>query len=153
MSTSAPIQIRNVNHYFGGGATRKQILFDITAEIHAGEIVILAGPSGSGKTTLLTLIGALRSVQEGSLHVLGQELCDAAEATLVRVRRQVGYIFQAHNLLDSLNAKENVATPVNWKPGEEVIIPTSVSDEEAMKKYPQGFKTQKPYLRTVSLGR
>ena len=58
-------------------------------------------------------------------------------------------------LLDSvqLNAKENVATPVNWKPGEEVIIPTSVSDEEAMKKYPQGFKTQKPYLRTVSLGR
>ena len=58
-------------------------------------------------------------------------------------------------LLDSvqLNARENVATPVNWKPGEEVIIPTSVSDEEAMKKYPQGFKTQKPYLRTVSLGR
>ncbi|WP_427308049.1 peroxiredoxin [Cupriavidus sp. H39] len=55
-------------------------------------------------------------------------------------------------LLDSLqlNAKHTVATPVNWKPGEDVIIPTSVSDEEASKKYPQGFKTLKPYLRTVA---
>ena len=55
-------------------------------------------------------------------------------------------------LLDSLqlNAKHTVATPVNWKPGEDVIIPTSVSDEDAKKKYPQGFKTHKPYLRTVS---
>src|SRR5499433_3453873 len=55
-------------------------------------------------------------------------------------------------LLDAvqLNAKFTVATPVNWKPGQDVIIPTSVSDEDARKKYPQGFKTHKPYLRTVS---
>ncbi len=55
-------------------------------------------------------------------------------------------------LLDALqlNAKYAVATPVNWKPGQDVIIPTSVSDEEAKKKYPQGFKTHKPYLRTVA---
>jgi thioredoxin-dependent peroxiredoxin len=55
-------------------------------------------------------------------------------------------------LLDSLqlSAKHTVATPVNWKPGQDVIIPTSVSDEDAKKKYPQGFKTHKPYLRTVS---
>jgi thioredoxin-dependent peroxiredoxin len=55
-------------------------------------------------------------------------------------------------LLDSLqlSAKHTVATPVNWKPGQDVIIPTSVSDEDAKKKYPQGFKTLKPYLRTVS---
>jgi alkyl hydroperoxide reductase subunit AhpC len=54
-------------------------------------------------------------------------------------------------LLDAiqLNAKHTVATPVNWKPGEDVIIPTSVSDDDAKKKYPQGFKTHKPYLRTV----
>jgi alkyl hydroperoxide reductase subunit AhpC len=49
-----------------------------------------------------------------------------------------------------LNARENVATPVNWRPGDDVIIPTSVSDEAAKQKYPQGFKTLKPYLRTVS---
>ena len=56
-------------------------------------------------------------------------------------------------LLDSiqLSAKHTVATPVNWKPGEEVIIPASVSDEQAKQKYPHGFKTLKPYLRTVSL--
>lgn len=55
-------------------------------------------------------------------------------------------------LLDSLqlNAKHMVATPVNWKPGEDVIIPTSVSDEDAARKYPQGFKTVKPYLRYVA---
>jgi alkyl hydroperoxide reductase subunit AhpC len=55
-------------------------------------------------------------------------------------------------LLDSLQltAKHTVATPVNWKPGQDVIIPTSVSDEDAKKKYPQGFKTVKPYLRFVS---
>ena len=54
-------------------------------------------------------------------------------------------------LLDSvqLTASQTVATPVNWRPGDDVIIPTSVSDEEATKKYPQGFKTLKPYLRTV----
>jgi alkyl hydroperoxide reductase subunit AhpC len=56
-------------------------------------------------------------------------------------------------LLDSvqLTAKQTVATPVNWKPGQYVIIPTSVSDEEARKKYPQGYKTLKPYLRMVSV--
>jgi alkyl hydroperoxide reductase subunit AhpC len=55
-------------------------------------------------------------------------------------------------LLDSLqlNAKHTVATPVNWKPGDDVIIPTSVSDDDAKKKYPDGFKTLKPYLRTVA---
>ena len=55
-------------------------------------------------------------------------------------------------LLDAvqLNAKFTVATPVNWKPGQDVIIPTSVSDEDAKKKYPQGYKTHKPYLRTVA---
>ena len=55
-------------------------------------------------------------------------------------------------LVDALqvNAQHSVATPANWRPGDDVIIPTSVSDEEAKKKYPQGFKTLKPYLRTVA---
>ena len=54
-------------------------------------------------------------------------------------------------VLDSiqLSAKHNVATPVNWKPGQDVIIPTSVSEEQAKQKYPGGFKTLKPYLRVV----
>jgi alkyl hydroperoxide reductase subunit AhpC len=57
-------------------------------------------------------------------------------------------------VIDSLQltTKEKVATPVNWKKGDDVIIVTSVSDEDAKKAYPQGFKTHKPYLRTVKLG-
>ena len=59
------ISVRNLNHFFGKGQLRKQVLFDINLDIGAGEIIIMTGPSGSGKTTLLTLIGGLRSAQEG----------------------------------------------------------------------------------------
>jgi putative ABC transport system ATP-binding protein len=102
------IAINQVNHYFGKGNLRKQILFGVTADVQPGEVVIMTGPSGSGKTTLLTLIGALRSTQEGSLRVLGQELQNASINSLVELRRNIGYIFQAHNLLGSLSAKQNV---------------------------------------------
>lgn len=102
------ISVKNLNHYFGKGSLRKQALFDINLEIASGEIVILTGPSGSGKTTLLTLMGGLRSAQEGSLKILGQEMCDASPNQLRNVRQQIGYIFQAHNLLSFLTAKQNV---------------------------------------------
>jgi putative ABC transport system ATP-binding protein len=106
--TEPIIAIDRVCHYFGKGNLRKQILFDITTRIDPGEVVIMTGPSGSGKTTLLTLIGALRSTQEGSMQVFGSELRQASEANLVALRRNIGYIFQAHNLLKSLTAQQNV---------------------------------------------
>jgi putative ABC transport system ATP-binding protein len=102
------IAIQNVSHSFGSGRLRKQVLFEISAEIQPGEVVIMTGPSGSGKTTLLTLIGALRSTQEGSMKVLNQELNHASNGLLVELRRNIGYIFQAHNLLYSLTARQNV---------------------------------------------
>jgi putative ABC transport system ATP-binding protein len=108
MSSQPVISIHNLNHYFGQGQLRKQVLFDIDLEINAGEIVIMTGPSGSGKTTLLTLVGGLRSAQAGSLKVLEQELCGANSAALVQARRRNGYIFQAHNLHGSLTALQNV---------------------------------------------
>jgi len=106
--SGAPIAIRNLNHSFGRGALRKQILFDVSTEIPEGEIVIVTGPSGSGKTTMLTLVGALRSAQEGSVRILGEELCGADAASLERARRRIGFIFQQHNLLGALTAVENV---------------------------------------------
>lgn len=106
------IAIKNLNHYYGKGALRKQILFDINLEIYSGEIVIMTGPSGSGKTTLLSLIGGLRSVQEGSLKFLGEELVGVSQNKLVQMRRNIGYIFQAHNLLGFLTAKQNVQMAV-----------------------------------------
>ncbi|MFK0732060.1 MAG: DevA family ABC transporter ATP-binding protein [Gloeotrichia echinulata GP01] len=102
------ISVANLNHYFGQGSLRKQALFNINLEINAGEIVIMTGPSGSGKTTLLTLMGGLRSAQEGSLKILGEEICGASKRQLTQLRRQIGYIFQAHNLMTFLTAKENV---------------------------------------------
>jgi putative ABC transport system ATP-binding protein len=108
MANGAPIAIERLCHYYGAGELRKQILYDITTEIGAGEIVIVTGPSGSGKTTLLTLVGALRSAQEGSLRVLGKELREASASALESVRKQIGYIFQSHNLIDALTARQNV---------------------------------------------
>lgn len=103
------ISIRNLCQNFGKGALRKPVLIDINLDINPGEIVILTGPSGSGKTTLLTLMGALRSVQEGSLELLGQQLKKASKQKLQTIRAQIGFIFQAHNLLKCLTARENVA--------------------------------------------
>ncbi len=102
------ISMHKLDHYFGQGQLQKQVLFDINLEIYAGEIVLMTGPSGSGKTTLLTLIGGLRSGQSGSLKILGQEMCNASADKLVKTRRKIGYIFQAHNLHRSLTALQNV---------------------------------------------
>lgn len=102
------ISIRNLNHSFSSGVLRKQVLFDVSFEIKAGEIIILTGPSGSGKTTLLTLVGALRSVEQGSVRVLNQDLRGASPETLANVRAQIGFIFQDPNLLDALSARQNV---------------------------------------------
>lgn len=108
LSSTTILGITNLNHYFGHSKLRTQTLFDINLTIKSGEIVIMTGPSGSGKTTLLTLIGGLRSVQEGSLKFNGQELLGASNEELVQIRRQIGYIFQAHNLLPFLTARQNV---------------------------------------------
>ncbi|MEM7473663.1 MAG: ATP-binding cassette domain-containing protein [Planctomycetota bacterium] len=98
----------DLQHYYGSGDLRKQVLFDNNLQIYPGEIIIMTGPSGSGKTTLLTLIGTLRRAQEGELHVLDRPLHNATSADVLGLRREIGFIFQAHNLFDSLTATQNV---------------------------------------------
>lgn len=131
------VSIRKLNHYFGNGALRKQILFNINLDIHPGEVVIMMGQSGSGKTTLLTLIGGLRSVQQGRLRLFGQELCGADEHHLRQIRRNVGYVFQAHNLLKSLTACQNVQMAAELHP--------NLSGQEALAR-------SKAMLEAVGLG-
>lgn len=126
MDRQPVVAIQNLNHYYGKGALKKQILHNINLEIYPGEIVIMTGPSGSGKTTLLSLIGGLRSVQEGSLTFLGEELYRASQKKLVSLRQKIGYIFQAHNLLGFLNAKQNVQMAVE--------IQESISQYHAVNK-------------------
>jgi len=103
-----PVVATGLNHWFGKGDARKQAIWDVNLTVAKGSLTILMGPSGSGKTTVLTLMGCLREVQDGSVKLLGTELRGATEATAVALRQQLGFIFQAHNLHDSLTATQNV---------------------------------------------
>ncbi len=107
-SSVPAVAVSGVCHHYGKGESRKQVLFDNDLAIQPGEIVIMTGPSGSGKTTLLTLIGALRSVQQGSIKLWDTELAGLSPLDQVKMRRNIGFIFQAHNLLDALSARQNV---------------------------------------------
>jgi putative ABC transport system ATP-binding protein len=104
----AALRVENVGFAYGSGSARSEVLFDLSLEIPPGQLAVLTGPSGSGKTTLLTLTGGLRSLQQGRIEVLGRDLSGLDPANLVRVRREIGFIFQMHNLFDSLSAAENV---------------------------------------------
>ena len=104
-----PIRIAGLGFAYGEGELRRPVLRDVSLSVHGGEVVLLTGPSGSGKTTLLTLIGALRGMQEGSCRVLGHELMGSPEWERVLLRRSIGFIFQNHNLLGFLTARQNVA--------------------------------------------
>ncbi|MCF8063543.1 MAG: ATP-binding cassette domain-containing protein [Deltaproteobacteria bacterium] len=110
------IEMKGINYAFGEGESRKQVLFDNRLQVFPGEIVILTGPSGSGKTTLLTLIGALRSIQEGSMKVLGHDLGGMSARGLQEVRTNIGFIFQAHNLFESLTAFQTLALAMQLYP-------------------------------------
>ena len=104
-----PVELRDLNFAYGEGELRRTVLRDINLRVDAGEIVLLTGPSGSGKTTMLTLIGALRAMQDGSCSVLGQQLMGCRERHRVALRQRIGFIFQIHNLLGFLTARQNVA--------------------------------------------
>jgi putative ABC transport system ATP-binding protein len=107
-SPEPAVRVDGLNHYYGEGEARNQVLFGNRIEIPAGQLVVMTGPSGAGKTTLLTLIGALRTAHEGRIEVLGRDLSQLAGSGFVEVRRGIGFIFQMHNLFDALSAFENV---------------------------------------------
>ena len=102
------VRVDGVNFFYGDGDAQNQVLFDINLVVEPGQLVVMTGPSGSGKTTLLTLVGALRSLGEGRIDILGHDLSRLGPSGLVRMRRDIGFIFQMHNLFESLTAYENV---------------------------------------------
>jgi putative ABC transport system ATP-binding protein len=139
------VTVRHLCHAFGKGDLCKPVLDHVNLDIYKGEIVIMRGPSGSGKTTLLTLIGGLRSIQEGSVRVFGRELYGASKLQLVKIRQQIGFIFQSHNLLESLTAQQNVGMSLrlheNLSIGERIArsqaILASVGLGERIDYYPE----------------
>jgi len=155
---SLVVDVQGVNYYFGQGEGRKQVLYDNNLNLYSGEIIIMTGPSGSGKTTLLTLIGALRGLQEGSLKVFGNELAGLGPASQEKIRRNIGFIFQAHNLLDSLTAYQNVKLVtelIDYSPEEAdrltVEILTKLGMQERMLYKPQ--KLSGGQRQRVAIGR
>ena len=105
---ASTVAIEGLSHWYGRGSNRRQVLQSVDLRIEPGEVVLLTGPSGCGKTTLLTLIGALRTVQEGQVSVLGQSPQGAGRGARQKLRRRIGMIFQGHNLLRCLTAEQNV---------------------------------------------
>jgi putative ABC transport system ATP-binding protein len=110
------IGAENIDFHYGTDDSRNQVLYDISIDVPAAQLVVMTGPSGSGKTTLLTLIGGLRTMQGGRLEILGRDVSRLGPAELVRVRRGIGFIFQMHNLFDSLTAIENVRMALELGP-------------------------------------
>ena len=111
----ATISAQDLRHSYGEGALKTEILHGLEFQVNAGEVTLLVGPSGSGKSTLLTLVGALRSVQTGSLKVLGTELNGTSEQARTDLRRRIGFIFQSHNLIPSLTVLQNVTLLLQLK--------------------------------------
>ncbi|MFN6134583.1 MAG: ATP-binding cassette domain-containing protein [Synechococcaceae cyanobacterium] len=143
MDQTPIISAQNLNHTFGQGSQQKQVLFDIDLTIFPGEIILLEGPSGSGKTTLLTIISGLRSCQSGSLKVLDFQLLGSSRQQMIALRREIGYIFQSHNLIRSLTVLQNVQMALetrhlsaNRRDAEAVNILESVGLKSLINSYP-----------------
>jgi putative ABC transport system ATP-binding protein len=142
------VQIQNLSFdYLSTQKIATPVLRDISMSVYEGEILILKGHSGSGKTTLLTLIGALRTAQEGSIKVFNEELIKASPTTLVKVRKEIGFIFQAHNLLGYLTVRQNLQlslqlqnriTPQDWNKEIEKILQT-VGLAEQIDQFPESL--------------
>jgi len=103
------IDARGITKVFGSGALAYQALRGVDFQVAPGELVMLVGPSGSGKTTLLSILGCVLTATAGELSLFGERLTGMKERDLPALRRAlIGFVFQGHNLLASLDALDNV---------------------------------------------
>jgi len=112
--TDYVIETRDLVKVYGDGA-QVRALDGIDLGIAPGEFVTVMGPSGSGKSTLLNMLGALDRPSEGTVLVSGEDLQQVRDLDTFRAR-QVGFIFQLHNLIPTLTARENVEVPMMGQP-------------------------------------
>lgn len=127
---SAPVTsavlCQNISKYFGEATTRVHALRGINFEALTGEVTLLVGPSGCGKTTLLSIITHLLDPSSGKLQVLGQDPSQLSPRDRILFRRKnIGFVFQQFNLIQSLNAQENAAIP---------LLAAQIPWEEAMQR-------------------
>lgn len=138
------LKISHVEKYYGNSGNITKALDDISFTIDAGEFTVVMGASGSGKTTLLNVIATIDTVSAGEILLNGSDLTVMSDRELASFRKkELGFIFQDFNLLDTLNIQENIALPLtllNEKAGEidALVLKTakSLNIEEILHKYP-----------------
>ncbi len=114
-SDSLVVEASALTKVFESGPTTVRAVDGVDLAVRRGEIVLIVGPSGSGKTTLLTMIGGVLRPTSGSVSISGHDITSMKESELPKVRRhEVGFIFQAFNLLESLSTLENVEVALNF---------------------------------------
>jgi putative ABC transport system ATP-binding protein len=104
------IEIKNLTKIYNGSSVKVTAVDNVSMTVEEGEFTAIVGPSGSGKTTLLNMIGGLDSPSSGSIIVDGTNLCNLSQKQLVDFRlNNIGFVFQAYNLIPVLTARENVS--------------------------------------------
>jgi putative ABC transport system ATP-binding protein len=113
MQTSGAVALHAVSRSYGSKSTAVRALDNVDVEFPAGSWTAVMGPSGSGKSTLLHCAAGLERVTSGRVVLAGQDITDASDTQLTRLRRtMVGFVFQSFNLIGSLSAEQNVALPL-----------------------------------------
>jgi len=115
-SSEALIQLEGIKKVYYTDEVETHALADVHLEIAEGEYVSIAGPSGSGKTTLLSILGLIDTPTGGEYTLAGEPVANLSTADRARVRnRQIGFIFQAFNLIGDLTVAENVELPLTYR--------------------------------------
>lgn len=113
MASEPVILLQDVDLTLGSGPARVHVLRDVNLAVNRGESIGLVGPSGSGKSTLLMVIAGLERIDSGRVAVAGQDYAGLDEDSIARFRGQeVGFVFQAFHLMQTMTALENVAVPM-----------------------------------------
>lgn len=116
MSEETAIQVKNLYKLYHVGEETVRALNGVNFEIKRGEFCSIVGASGSGKSTLLNMLAGLEKPTKGEIVIAGEHIEKKRENQLVKFRREhIGFIFQSFNLLNTLNAIENVALPLNFQ--------------------------------------
>ncbi|HEX6598285.1 MAG TPA: ABC transporter ATP-binding protein [Gemmatimonadaceae bacterium] len=118
------IRMRGIKKVFVTDEVETHALVDVHLDVQQGEFVAISGPSGCGKTTLLSILGLLDAPSDGEYRLANEAVSDLTPFERARVRnRQIGFIFQAFNLIGDLTVYENVELPLTYRTGDAALDP------------------------------
>ena len=145
LNPDALISRRGIKKVFVTDEVETHALVEVHLDIQQGEYVAISGPSGCGKTTLLSILGLLDATTEGEYLLAGEPVAGLSAAERARVRnRQIGFIFQAFNLIGDLTVFENVELPLTYRTGDAALDPAERKRRvvEALEKVGMAHRTK-----------